>query len=109
MNVQKKRLVRRDGMFERAAEILRSRHCERIDAGRLCPSREIRIVRLLVGTLMKHRAMLAAAKHAELNVANGDPAKIVPDHPDDRNVVFDRGAEHVRTMVKQPSPVTATT
>src|SRR5579859_6157051 len=96
VNVEEKWPVRRYGMLERTAEILRSRHGERIDATCLCPSREIGVVRFLVGALVKHGAMLAAAEHAELNVPDRDPAEIVPDYPDDRNVVFDRGAQHMR-------------
>src|ERR1041385_8001468 len=90
MDIEEKWPVGRYGVFERAAEVLRTGHRERLDAGGFRPCRKIGIVRFLVGALVKHGAMLATAEHAELNVADRDPAEIVPDHPNDRNVVFNR-------------------
>src|SRR5215469_6404043 len=100
MDVEEKWPVRRYRVFERTAEILRPRYGKRIDTACLCPGREIGVVGFLVGPLVKHGAMLAAAEHAELNVANRHPTEIVPDHPNDRNVVFDRRAEHMRNHGK---------
>src|SRR5690348_12200350 len=100
MHVEEKGLVCRNGVFERAAKILRACDGERVDAAGSGPDREIGIVRLLIGALMKHGAMLAAAEHSELNVADGDPAEIVPNHPNHRDVVFNRGAEHMRNHRK---------
>ena len=96
MHVEQERLVGLDGVFERAAEILRFGHGQRLDAGGSRPGGEIRIERFFVGALVKHRSVFAAAEHAELDVADRDPAEIVPDHPHHRNVVFDRGAQHMR-------------
>src|SRR6185503_5419199 len=68
MHVEQIRLVGLDRVLERAFEILRLRHRHRFDTGRARPGSEVGIVWFVVRPFMEHRAMLAAAEHAELDV-----------------------------------------
>ena len=66
------------------------------DAGRARHGGEIRIVALAGLGMMEVSRKLAAAEVAALEAADRRIGVIVPHHPDDRDVVFDRGAEHAR-------------
>src|SRR5580698_9780328 len=59
MHVEQERLVGLDRMVERAAEILRLGHGERIDTGRFRPGGKVRIEWLLAVALVEHGAVFA--------------------------------------------------
>src|SRR5262249_17497390 len=57
------------------------------------PGREIRIVWFLI--FKKRGAEFASAEHSNLDVPDRRPAEVVPDHPDARQAVLDRGGDDV--------------
>src|SRR5271165_1537610 len=77
MHVEQKWPVGLDRVLKSPLEVLRLRHRHRLDAACFGPSGEVRVVGLLVFALMEHGAMLATSEHAELNVADRDPAKVI--------------------------------
>ena len=67
-----------------------------VDAGRARHGGEVGIVGRAGLRMLEVGRELAAAEIAALQAADRGIGVVVPDHPDDRHVVFDRGAEHAR-------------
>src|SRR6516225_12339337 len=96
VHVEQEGSVGRHGVLEGALEVLRFGDGHGVDAAGLGPAGEVGIIGLVISTGLEHGAELAAPEHAELDVADRDPTEIVPDHPHDGDVVFDRGTQDVR-------------
>src|SRR6516164_3329611 len=69
------------------AEIVTARNGDSIGAARACPRREVGVVALPswpLLALVDRGAELTASEHAVLDIANGGPSEVVPNHPDAR-------------------------
>src|SRR4029450_2213280 len=104
VHVEQERSVGCHGVLEGALEVLRFGNGHGVDAAGLGPAGEVGIVGLVIGTGVEHGAELAAAEHADLDVADGHPTEVVPDHPHDGDVVFDGGTQDVRYHGKTAIP-----
>src|SRR5215510_14025260 len=94
--VENKGLVRLNRVLECALKILRPGHGYGVDTGCTRPRSKVGIVRFVIGSFLEHRTVLPATEHSELDVANGNPSEVIPDQPDDGDVVLHRRAQYVR-------------
>ncbi len=87
--------VRLDGMTENVFEVARLGHLRPVRSARLCQSGEIGVVELSRLFPLEACHDLPAGPRTVGLMPDDIPTKVVPDDPNDGDVVLDRGAEDV--------------